>query len=301
MRFTSLLLVASAACGSGASGPSMQTTAEPNLQTTRDPSVQAPGFAPTAFSVAIHGRGRPVILIPGLGCPGDVWNDIAARLDGFETHTLTLAGFAGTPRVDAPLAAKTRDELARYIRAHRLDHPIVIGHSMGGYIAYWLAASEPTLVGPTIVVDAAPTFGPDDPDAAQAAGVQARAVWADASDEQFTRQVQESFASMSAQPSRLRSTIDAVARSDRRAMGDAVYEMVTHDLRPQLSRIRAPVLLVLADGSLQTTYRQHARTVPNHEVVVLPGTRHFVFVDDPDGFVTAIKRFLGSRTQVATR
>ncbi|HSR99975.1 MAG TPA: alpha/beta hydrolase [Kofleriaceae bacterium] len=306
MRSLSLLLIAATACGSGAaSAPSMQSTAEPSLQAANDPSTpsgshgQAPAFTPTAFSVAVHGRGRPVILIPGLGCPGDVWSEIAARLDGFETHTLTLAGFAGTPRIDAPLSAKTRDELARYIRAHRLDHPIVIGHSMGGYIAYWLAASEPALVGPTIIVDAAPTFGPDDPDAVEAAGVQARSVWSDASDEQFTRQVQASFASMSAQPSRLRSTIDAVARSDRRAMGDAVYEMVTHDLRPQLSHIRAPVLLVLADGSLQDTYRQHARAVPNHEVVVLPGTRHFVFVDDPDGFVTAIKRFLGSRTQLA--
>jgi pimeloyl-ACP methyl ester carboxylesterase len=292
MRFTSLLLGAALACGTDAA-------AAPRIQAGAAPRAQTPAFAPTAFSVAVHGRGRAVILIPGLGCPGDVWGDIAARLDGFQTHTLTLAGFAGTPRIDAPLAAKTRDELARYIRANRLDHPIVIGHSMGGYIAYWLAASEPALVGPTIIVDAAPMFGPDDPGAAEAAGVQARSMWADASDEQFTRQVQVQFASMSAQPSRLRSTIDAVARSDRRAMGDAVYEMVTHDLRPQLSRIRAPVLLVLADGSLQTAYRQHARAVPDHEVVVLPGTRHFVFVDDPDGFVTAIKRFLGARALVA--
>jgi pimeloyl-ACP methyl ester carboxylesterase len=284
MRLTSALLVAAIACGTDAAAA---------------PRVQASAFKPTAFSVVVHGRGRPVILIPGLGCPGEVWNDITARLHGFQTHTLTLAGFAGTPRIDEPLAAKTRDELARYIRARRLDHPIIIGHSMGGYIAYWLAASEPNLVGPTIIVDAAPTFGPDDPGAAQAAGAQARSVWADASDEQFTRQVQLQFASMSAQPARLRTTIDAVARSDRRAMGDAVYEMVTHDLRPQLSRIRAPVLLVLADGSLQAAYRQQARPVRDHEVVVLPGTGHFVFVDDPDGFVTAIKRFLDGRALVA--
>jgi pimeloyl-ACP methyl ester carboxylesterase len=57
----------------------------------------------------------------------------------------------------------------------------------------------------------------------------------------------------SVQPARLRTTIDAIARSDRRAMGDAVYEMVTRDLRPPLRRIRAPVLVVLADGPLSTT------------------------------------------------
>lgn len=284
MRLLSALLVAAIAWSTDAAAA---------------PRVQAPAFTPTAFSVSVRGRGRPVILIPGLGCPGEVWNDTTARLEGFQTHTLTLAGFAGTPRIDEPLAARTRDELVRYIRARGLDHPIIIGHSMGGYIAYWLAASEPALVGPTVIVDAAPTFGPDDPGAAEAAGVQARSLWADASDEQFTRQVEVQFAAMAAQPARLRTTIDAVARSDRRAMGDAVYEMVTHDLRPQLSHIRAPVLLVLADGSLKTVYRQQARAVPDHEVIVLPGTRHFVFVDDPDGFVTAIKRFLGTRGQVA--
>jgi pimeloyl-ACP methyl ester carboxylesterase len=126
-------------------------------------------------------------------------------------------------------------------------------------------------------------------------------VWTNASDEQFARQVQQLYSMMSVQPARLRITIDAVARSDRRAMGDAVHEMVTHDLRPQLRRIRAPVLVVLADGALQGEYRAQARGVPNHEVVVLPRTGHFVFVDDPDGFVTTVKRFLGGRTTVAAR
>lgn len=287
--FGCVVLVAAIACG-------FDATAAPRGQN----SPVRP-FTPSAFSVEVHGRGRPVILIPGLGCPGAVWNDITERLAGFQTHTLTLAGFAGAPRIEEPLAAKTRDELARYIRARRLDHPIIIGHSMGGYIAYWLAASEPGLVGPTIIVDAAPTFGPGDPEAAHTAGEQARSVWADASDEQFGRQVQQLFSSMSAQPARLRTTIAAVARSDRRAMGDAVYEMVTHDLRPELRRIRAPVLVVLADGSFQSEYRAQARAVPDHEVVVLPRTGHFVFVDDPDGFVTAVKRFLGSRTAIAAR
>ena len=102
-----------------------------------------------------------------------------------------------------------------------------------------------------------------------------------------------------ARATRARATVanfDKYSTSTFADTGDAVYEMVTHDLRPQLSHIRAPVLLVLADGLQQTVYREHARAVPNHEVVVLPGTRHFVFVDDPDGFVTAIKRFLGCRS-----
>ena len=279
------LLIAAVACSSEAA--SLRSPVQP--------------FTPTAFSVEVHGRGRPVILIPGLGCPGTVWNDITERLAGYQTHTLTLAGFAGRPRIDEPLSARTRDELARYIRAHGLDRPVVIGHSMGGYIAYWLAAAEPELVGPTIVVDAGPAFGPDDPAAVATAAAQARDVWSRASDDEFARQVQDVFSSMSVRPARLRSTIAAVARSDRRAIGDAVYEMLTHDLRPQLRHIRAPVLVVLADGGLQDQYRSQARAVPDHQVVVLPRTGHFVFVDDPEAFVTTVERFLASRATVAAR
>jgi pimeloyl-ACP methyl ester carboxylesterase len=90
-----------------------------------------------------------VILIPGLGCPASVWRDTVAHLHGlgYQTHALTLAGFAGKPRIDRPLARTTVEELAQYIRDRHLVAPVVIGHSLGGTLAYWLAAREPGLVG----------------------------------------------------------------------------------------------------------------------------------------------------------
>lgn len=293
MRLLGCLLLVVAVGAVGAVGAGSDAAAAPRSH--------ARPFTPTAFSVEVRGRGRPVILIPGLGCPGAVWDDVTRRLQGFQTHTLTLAGFAGRRPIDEPLLSRARDELVRYIRAHRLAHPIVIGHSMGGYLAYWLAASEPALVGPTIVVDAGPSAGPADPDDAAAAGKQARSAWADATERQFERRVADGYSSMSVKPARMRWIIDQVLRSDRQVMGDAVYEMIINDLRPKLRHIRAPVLLVLADGSQQDDYRAAARAIPDHEFVVLPRTGHFVFLDDPEGFVTAVKRFVGGRTAVAVR
>src|SRR5436309_1665516 len=116
-------------------------------------SVAAAEHEPTAFSVEVTGHGRPVIFIPGLGCPGSVWKDTVDHLDGYQTHVLTLAGFAGNPRIDGELARQTREQLAHYIRANRLHAPVIVGHSLGGMIAYWLAETDPDLVGATIVVD----------------------------------------------------------------------------------------------------------------------------------------------------
>jgi pimeloyl-ACP methyl ester carboxylesterase len=274
---------------SGACGQSPVATAEPGGR-------RAARFTPTAFSVEVHGHGHPVILIPGLGCSSAVWRDTTRHLSGYETHTLTLAGFAGRPRIDEPLARTTVAELARYIRARHLASPVIVGHSLGGFIAYWLAAEEPGLVGPTIIVDSGAPAGSD-----RDAAVAARDKWRRASDEQFAQQVREVFGQMSVKPDRLEPVIAEVARSDRRAIGDAVYELSTTNVRAKLERIRAPVLLVLADGALQDEFRSEAARIPRREVVVVPNTGHFVMLDEPARFFAAIDRFLAKHEVVAAR
>lgn len=246
-------------------------------------------FAPTAFSVEVRGdRGRPVILIPGLGCPASVWRDTVVHLRGlgYQTHAIALAGFAGKPRIDRPLARTTVEELARYIHDRQLVSPVIIGHSLGGTLAYWLAAREPALVGAMVIVDAGAP-GSEEPAAAQA-----RDAWREASDEQFARQIKETFGHMSVKPERLAPLLPEVERSDRRAMGDVVYELSSVAVRDELRRIRAPVLVVLADGALQRDFRRQAGAVRDHEVVVVPRTGHFVMIDDPPAFFAVVDDFL---------
>jgi pimeloyl-ACP methyl ester carboxylesterase len=274
-----------AACGGGSS--STREVAEPTADA--DPFGDPKGFTPTSFAVEVHGEGRAVILIPGLGCPGAVWDETVAHLGrGYQTHVLTLSGFAGRPRIDAPLAATVRRELTRYIRSKHLKRPIIIGHSMGGLIAYWIATYHPDLVGGLIVVDAGPALADTDADTAK----QLRDSWVQASDEEFARQARVMFTGMTNDPKRLEPIIAAAVRSDRRAMGDAVYELVTTDLADRVEAIHAPTLIVLADGIFKQMITAQVEPIPHHEVVVLPKTRHFVMLDDPAGFFRAVDAFL---------
>jgi len=252
------------------------------------PFVNRPGFKPTAFTVEVHGEGRPVIFIPGLGCPGDVWRDTVAHLPAdIQAHVLTLSGFAGTKPIKPPLAAKTRKELVRYIRSNHLKDPIIVGHSLGGFIAYWLAATAPDVVGGIVVVDAGPAYLADD----EAARL-LRNTWAQAGDDELPEQVKTVYSMMTNDPKHVAPFIDVIAKSDRQTIGDAIYELVKTDITDKVSSITAPVLLVLADGGLQARYRKQAAGIDNLEVVVIPRAKHFVMLDDPDAFTKTLTAFL---------
>ena len=97
---------------------------------------------------------------------------------------------------------------------------------------------------------------------------------------------------MTTDPKRMEPYLPAIAKSDRHAIGDAIYELVTTDLRDKVAAIKAPFLLVLADGSLQGMYKTMVKPIADKQVVVVPKTRHFVWLDDPDAFDALLDQFL---------
>ena len=292
------LAIALGACGAAPPAERSERTARRNDRTAgpdSEPFGAARDFKPVAFTVDVKGRGRPIIFIPGLGCPGHVWDETVAHLAGdYESHVLTLAGFAGNEAISEPLSAAVRRDLTRYIRSRNLRDPIIVGHSMGGFIAYWIASYHPELVGPVIIVDAGPALS-GDIDEAKAI----RSRWKNASDEEFVGGMRAAFTGMTSSPARMAPVIEAVTRSDRRAIGNAIYEMITTDLTDRVKDIVAPVLIIAADGRYQQRIRAQVETIPDHQMIVLPRTHHFVMWDDPDAFFKLMDKFLEAHPPAA--
>lgn len=263
--------------------------------------------SPAAFSVKVTGTGRPMILIPGLSCGGDVWDGTVAHFqDHYECHVLTLAGFAGQPPIAAPFLEQVRDAIVKYISDNKLDHPIIIGHSLGGFMAFWVGATVPQQVGPIISVDGMPflpaLFNPNaTPESVKPFAEQYRSMYDSRTPAQFTALNRSALASMITSPKDV-DAVDAFSKnSDPKSVGEAFYELMTNDLRQQIKAIQTPVLLLGATAPIpdarqrammEDGYRQEVAAVPNHTVMFAPKARHFIQLDEPQFFYAQVEAFL---------
>jgi pimeloyl-ACP methyl ester carboxylesterase len=261
-----------------------------------------------SFKVEVSGRGNPMILIPGLTSSGEVWASTVERYKAnYECHVLTLAGFAGQPAVKAPFLEKVRIDLAAYIREKKMKKPTIVGHSLGGFMALWLASVEPDLVGPLVVVDSLPFLGAlNNPNATpETIKPQAEAMRKGMMITQTVEQRRQTqtmiLQSMISDPAKVALATEWGVNSDPEAVGQAMYEMFTTDLRPSLSRIKSPTLVIgswaayqqyTTRAAVEKTFRDQYANLLGYRFVMSEAGKHFVMYDDPKLLFSEMDAFL---------
>ena len=270
------------------------------------------------FQVKVTGHGQPMILIPGLSSWGEVWETTVEHYKGrFECHVLTVAGFAGLPRTAAPMLDRVRDGIAAYIQEKHLDRPVIVGHSLGGFLALALASKYPALVGRVVIVDAYP-FLPAvmNPTATLASAKQMaeqmKKAIAGQTQADYERYVKSGVGTrlMVISDSDFARIVAWGLSSDRTAVADAMSEMFGVDLRDDLAGIKSPTL-VLGSWIAYKQYTDRARTEANlrAQYAKLAGVRievtdtahHFIMWDDPKWMFGVMDRFLAEPEPPAAR
>jgi len=69
---------------------------------------------------------------------------------------------------------------------------------------------------------------------------------------------------------------------------------IHNEMRRRLEEIRCPLLLIAGQQDISCpleTFGFMARKIPNSEMCVIPRSRHFPFIDEPEIFVKAIRNF----------
>jgi N-formylmaleamate deformylase len=274
--------------------------------------------AQDAFQVKVSGHGQPMILIPGLSSGGETWDSTVAHYkDRFECHVLTVAGFNGVPRVPAPMLDTVRDAVATYIREKKLAKPVIVGHSLGGFLALELGSKYPDLVGPLVIVDAYPFMAgiadpSTTPEQAKAQAADMRKYMGNQSQDMYERYVKSGVATrmMTTKDSDFERLIEWGLKSDRSAVTDAMAEMFAADLRGDLARIKSRTL-VLGSWIGYKEYTDGPKTLANLKLqysklrdvqIRLNDTaRHFIMWDDPEWMFAQIDAFLNNGATISGR
>ncbi|QJR81329.1 alpha/beta hydrolase [Alteromonas pelagimontana] len=261
------------------------------------------------FSQQVSGEGRPVILIPGLMSNGTVWNSVQETLTAnYEVHVLSLAGFAGTPAAKNPSLEHTMQEIGEYIKKNQLHEPVIIGHSLGGFIGFWLAVNYGERIGKVISVDGLPYLAPvfTRSSATTVAMMQGQASmlrqqYRYFNGEQLEQQAQANI-SIQATAKQDQQKVLAMARhSHPETVGEAIYTLLTTDLRNDLKTVTAPILLLGAVGAFtnvsqqnaaEALYQQQLEKAPNATLIMNRESRHFIMFDQPNWLARQIIHFI---------
>jgi pimeloyl-ACP methyl ester carboxylesterase len=123
-----------------------------------DPSLNKDFTIPTSASYIQQGTGSPVILIHGIASSYHNWDDLIPELvqEGYACFALDLLGHGDSPK---PASRAYQMEwmyqhFAGWVRSLHLSEPaILIGHSLGGYLALEYARRVPAWTRSLVLVD----------------------------------------------------------------------------------------------------------------------------------------------------
>ncbi len=266
--------------------------------------------------ITTRGEGRPLIMVPGLNSAAAVWDETCAQLqaENVQCHMVQLPGFAGLPAIAGDRAkdkflSTIRDSLLSYIDVKKLQKPMMIGHSLGGELALQMAIKAPKQLERIIIVDSLPFFPAATAPTATAATAKPMADGMKVGMMQgplegYHSRLKGNLRGMTLSEKRLETLLEWGVSSDRATTTQAMYELMTIDLRDDLSKITSPTL-VLGAWAAYAQYgstKDAVRKTFTDQYANLKGVRiemsetgyHFLMWDDPQWLVSQVKAFIAS-------
>ena len=267
-------------------------------------------FETNYYDDQVEGKGTPMLLIPGLSSSGEVWHGTVERFSkNYTCHVLTLAGFAGQPATgDEVFLPKVKAEIIRYLET--LDGPVVVmGHSLGGFLAYWIGSERPDLLKAAISVDGAPFLGAlqmpgSSVDSIAKASEQMYLGMKMQTDEQYKAYQPYIWKSMMHDQEIANQCMQWGITSDKNTVALAMYELNTTDLRSELSKMKVPTLQLSAWAaykqfgttrkSVEAAYKGQTKLHPNIKIEIHDESWHFIMFDESEWFYSQVETFLAT-------
>jgi pimeloyl-ACP methyl ester carboxylesterase len=257
------------------------------------------------ISVEVTGNGQPILLIPGFTVPGYIWKPLVKQLEkNYECHVVTLAGFGGKEPIEFPWLPKVNESLKNYILKNNLQNATIVGHSLGGTLATWLASQKDLKLSKIILIDALPASGalmiPDfNPENLRYESPYNNQLLA-MDDVAFEQTAMAMSKTMSLKATAQEKIKNWILESDRKTYVYGYTDYLKLDLRESLKNISIPVTIIAAsqpygEEMVKQTYKNQYANLKDYNFIMAEKSAHFIMLDQPEWFFKQIKTILSSK------
>jgi 3-oxoadipate enol-lactonase len=247
------------------------------------------------LSARIAGSGTPIVLFHSLLADQSSFDPIAQVLA--QTHqviVLSLPGFGDSDFVGSSLES-IADHIAAGIAALGLKQPpILLGNGYGGFVALLTAIRHPGLASRLVLADCGAAFSEPGRAAFRGMSSAAREKGLDAiADVAMRRLLSPEFQQQN--PALIEERKKRFLAVDPQTFHGACEALAALDLRPQLSAVTVPALILVGEQDEATPppmSHELCAGLPNATLVVLAGCAHVPQLQAPGVFMATIRSFI---------
>lgn len=245
-----------------------------------------------------EGKGPTLLFIHGFPLNRGCWS---RQIDGFKHSNRVIAadlrGFGASEPSSGDVTMKGfAEDLFALCQQLQTGPAIVVGHSMGGYIALAFAKAFPMFLSGLVLVGT--RAGGDDEAAAAARRATAKKVQDEGLGSVIEAMSPKMLSATNTDEAMAHAVREFMWSSSSKGVVDALLGMAQRpDERAHIQDIRASTLVVTgADDQIipPSESEQLAQAIPGAELVVVPRAGHLVAYEQPQAFNAALKAWLDS-------
>lgn len=247
------------------------------------------------LSVKVAGSGTPIVLFHSLLADQSSFDLIAQPLArNHQVIALSLPGFDGSDFVGGSIET-IADHIAGGIRALDLkQRPILLGNGYGGFIALLIAIRHPGIASRLVLADCGAAFSEPGRAAFRSMSAAAKEKGLGAiADVAMRRLFAPEFQQRN--PVLIEDRKNRFLAVDARVFHAACDALATLDLRPYLSSVTVPALILVGEQDEATPpamSHELCAGLPHAKLVVLAGCAHVSQLQAPDVFMDKIRTFI---------
>ena len=242
-----------------------------------------------------NGDGEPLLLLHGLGSSALDWDaQMLAFSSRYKVIAPDLAGFGRSDKLTQPHSiAEYAGDIFGLLDYLGIDRCHVLGHSMGGAVAFQMGTEMPRRVSSLIILNSLPSFVLDT--VAKRLEYYVRLLIV----RLFGMQPLASMVTKRLLPKEEHRVVaekmsERYARNDRKSYVEALKAVAGWSVVDRLAVLTMPVLMISADQDYTPVEekRRYVEQIPNARLEVIRDSRHATPVDQAEALNKIVLEFL---------